>query len=242
MTRGRTICFPGSGSFPPLLPQKWMIAELGPCPMPSCATQLTHPAELVQESLVLLREFLDSARLLPVSFAQVDLLLLQLVLQLLHITLQFRHPSFPLSFLVLKSPPQFVFLLFQVLNDGGEEVRKGGKKDECLLFLIYAKAKTLCRKENSARAWQCHEDGSSTSGQVTGTKAIFHFQQLACPLPLEFSTLNFHWNNCQKSKVGCMSIGGIYRSDRATDLAEPILTPKQYISVVSVIILLKLPL
>lgn len=90
---------------------------------------LRRPAELVQESLVLLREFLDSTRFLPVGFTQVDLLLLQLVLQLLHVALQFRYPSFPLSFLVLKSPPQFVFLLFQVLNDGGEEVRKGGKKD-----------------------------------------------------------------------------------------------------------------
>lgn len=141
MTRGRTICFPASGSFPTPLPQRGMTAELCPCPVPSCATQLTHPAELVQESLVLLGEFLDSTRLLAVGFAQVHLLLLQLVLQLLHVALQLRHPSFPLALLVLKSPPQFVFLLFQVLNDGGEEVRKGGKKGECLFFLIYARAK-----------------------------------------------------------------------------------------------------
>lgn len=171
MTRGRTICFPGSGRFPLLCTRGgWQQS----CPVPSCATQLTHPAELVQESLVLLGEFLDSARLLAVGFAQVHLLLLQLVLQLLHVALQFRHPSFPLSLLVLKPPPQFVFLLFQVLNDEGERVRKGGKKGECLLFLIYARATTLCRTEHGARAWQCH--GNSTSGQVTGIKAIFHFQ------------------------------------------------------------------
>lgn len=96
--------------------------------MPSCATQLTHPAELVQESLVLLGEFLDSTRLLPVGFTQVDLLLLQLVLQLLHVALQFRHPSFPLPLLVLKSPPQFVFLLFQVLKDEGKRLGREGKK------------------------------------------------------------------------------------------------------------------
>lgn len=109
--------------------------------MPICATQLTHPAELVQESLVLLGEFLDSARLLAVGFAQVDLLLLQLVLQLLHVALQFRHSPFPLALLVLKPPPQFVLLLLQVLKHGGEEVRKEGKKGECLLFFIYARLK-----------------------------------------------------------------------------------------------------
>lgn len=76
---------------------------------------LTHPAELVQESLVLFREFLDSPCLLTVGFPQVNLLPLQLILQLLHVAFQFRHPSFPFSFLVLKPPPQLVLLLFQVL-------------------------------------------------------------------------------------------------------------------------------
>lgn len=101
------------------------VAECLPVP---CHAAATHPAELVQESLVLFGEFLDSPCLLAVSFPQVNLLPLQLILQLFHIAFQFRHPSFPFSFSVLKSPPQFMFLLFQVLDKGGEEVRKGRKK------------------------------------------------------------------------------------------------------------------
>lgn len=76
---------------------------------------LTHPAELVQESLVLFGEFLDSPCLLTVGFPQVNLLPLQLILQLLHVAFQLRHPSFPFSFLVLKPPPQLMLLLLQVL-------------------------------------------------------------------------------------------------------------------------------
>lgn len=79
-----------------------------------------HPAELLQQSMVLLRELADGPGLVSVSLPQLDLVALQLALQLLDVRLQLGHAALPLALSTLQTPTQFVLLLCQVLRARGE--------------------------------------------------------------------------------------------------------------------------
>lgn len=75
-----------------------------------------HPAELLQQPVVLLREFADGLCLVPVGLPQLDLVALQLALQMLDVRLQLGDAAFPLPLSALKTPTQLVLLLLQVLH------------------------------------------------------------------------------------------------------------------------------
>lgn len=83
--------------------------------------RVSHPAELLQQSVVLFGELADCLGLVSVGLPQLDLVELQLTLQLLDVRLQVRHAAFPLPLSTLQPPPQLMLLLLQVLCvDGGE--------------------------------------------------------------------------------------------------------------------------
>lgn len=75
-----------------------------------------HPAELLQQPVVLLREFADGLCLVPVRLPQLDLVALQLALQMLDVRLQLGDAAFPLPLSTLETPTQLVLLLLQVLH------------------------------------------------------------------------------------------------------------------------------
>lgn len=75
-----------------------------------------HPAELLQQPVVLLGEFADGLCLVPVGLPQLDLVALQLALQMLDVRLQLGDAAFPLPLSTLKTPTQLVLLLLQVLR------------------------------------------------------------------------------------------------------------------------------
>lgn len=79
-----------------------------------------HPAELLQQPVVLLREFADGLCLVPVGLPQLDLVALQLALQMLDVRLQLGDAALPLPLSTLETPTQLVLLLLQVLrvNEG----------------------------------------------------------------------------------------------------------------------------
>lgn len=74
-----------------------------------------HPAELLQQPVVLLGELADGLGLVPVGLPQLDLVALQLALQMLDVRLQLGHASLPLPLSALQTPTQLVLLLLQVL-------------------------------------------------------------------------------------------------------------------------------
>lgn len=76
----------------------------------------THPAELLQQPVVLLRELAHGLGLVPVGLPQLDLLALQLTLQMLDVRLQLGHSALPLPLSALQTPTQLVLLLLQVLR------------------------------------------------------------------------------------------------------------------------------
>lgn len=76
----------------------------------------THPAELLQQPVVLLGELAHGPGLVPVGLPQLDLLALQLALQMLDVRLQLGHAALPLPLSALQTPTQLVLLLLQVLR------------------------------------------------------------------------------------------------------------------------------
>lgn len=80
------------------------------------SSEAPHPAELLQQPVVLLREFTDGLCLVPVGLPQLDLVALQLALQMLDVRLQLGDAAFPLPLSTLETPTQLVLLLLQVLQ------------------------------------------------------------------------------------------------------------------------------
>lgn len=80
------------------------------------SSEAAHPAELLQQPVVLLRELADGLGLVPVGLPQLDLLALQLALQMLDVRLQLGHAALPLPLSTLQTPTQLVLLLLQVLH------------------------------------------------------------------------------------------------------------------------------
>lgn len=95
----------------------------------------THPAELLQQPVVLLGELAHGLGLVPVGLPQLHLLALQLALQMLDVRLQLGHAALPLALSALQAPTQLVLLLLQVLRvNRGKLVKASLQRTECVLL------------------------------------------------------------------------------------------------------------